>query len=95
MRAVDTADKHLSWREVEVAAARSDLLISNVRLFAPTTGTFSEPTGILVRDGRIHAVGPSHELKSPCSCSRVVRSAAGLACEAATRRSKAFPKRGG
>lgn len=53
--------KHLSWREAEVADERTGLRISNVRLFDAVTGTFSEPTGILIRDGRIRAVGPLPE----------------------------------
>jgi imidazolonepropionase-like amidohydrolase len=41
------------------------LLISNVHVFDASSGAFSEPAGILIRDGRIHAVGPSHELGKP------------------------------
>jgi imidazolonepropionase-like amidohydrolase len=41
------------------------LLISNVRVFDASSGTFSEPAGILIRDGRIHAVGPPRELGTP------------------------------
>jgi hypothetical protein len=41
------------------------LLISNVHVFDASSGAFSEPAGILIRDGRIHAVGPSHELAKP------------------------------
>jgi prolyl oligopeptidase len=43
----------------------TDLLISNLRLFDEATGAFSAPKGILIRDGRIHAVGPAHNLPRP------------------------------
>jgi hypothetical protein len=41
------------------------LLISNVRIFDPSSGVFSAPTGMLIRDSRIHAVGPPRELGLP------------------------------
>jgi hypothetical protein len=41
------------------------LLISNVRVFDAATGTFSEPAGVLIRDGRIHAVGSLREMCRP------------------------------
>jgi hypothetical protein len=51
--------------EPEVAEERSGLLISNVHIFDAATGTFSQPVGILIRDGRIHAVGSPRELVRP------------------------------
>jgi prolyl oligopeptidase len=44
---------------------RAGLLISNLRLFDAATDTFSAPTGILIQDGRIQAVGPAAELGRP------------------------------
>jgi hypothetical protein len=49
----------------EVADERGGLLISNVPVFDAASGTFSQPTGILIRDGRIHAVGSPRELGRP------------------------------
>jgi len=41
-----------------VEEPRSDLFISNVHLFLEEAGAFSDPTSILIRDGRIVEVGP-------------------------------------
>jgi hypothetical protein len=51
---------------VDTAAGQAaGLLISNVRVFDAFSGTFSAPVGMLIREGRIHAVGPPRELGTP------------------------------
>lgn len=55
--AVGTADCAVATPEPP-----ADLLISDVHVFDTQTGTFSQPTGILIREGRIQAVGPPGEL---------------------------------
>jgi hypothetical protein len=51
--------------EPDVAEERSGLLISNVRVFDAAAGTFSEPAGILIRHGRIHAGGSFGDMGKP------------------------------
>jgi Amidohydrolase family len=43
----------------------SGLLVHDVHVFDVSRGTFSEPVGILIRDGRIHSVGPPETLGEP------------------------------
>jgi imidazolonepropionase-like amidohydrolase len=62
---VATCARPVQDRLVTQTNELAGLLNSNVRVFDTSSGAFSEPAGILIRDGRIHAVGLPREVAKP------------------------------